>query len=145
MFNRPTDVTMHSDKKCEKSQSSDKFYPSKRAKIINWIWLIYNAFALVALSYKSYSGGIEMWGKVCALFGLLTAFAFTIKCFSSVNKSAPKQFMSSSFSYIILGHVLGAASLWGNGLSLSILATPLFLAIFFVNNESFTEWSHKGS
>ncbi|AZA14315.1 hypothetical protein CCHOA_09660 [Corynebacterium choanae] len=116
---------------------------SKRTTVTNWVWLIYNAFSLMALLAKSYGEGIGIWGKVCAALGLIPAIIFTIKCLTVVNSSPSQQVMSRTFPYVIFGYAIGAASLWGKGLSLSILAYPFLLSIFFVHNQRFLDWTTK--
>ena len=116
---------------------------NKRAKVTNWTWLIYNALSLIALFTKSYGDGIGTWAKFCAALGVIPAIIFTIKCLTVVNSSPSQQVMSRTFPYVICGYAVGAASLWGKGLSLSILAYPFLLSSFFVRNQRFLEWTTK--
>lgn len=116
-------------------------HPTQRAMIVNWSWLAYNSLSLASISIRSYSDGLGAWGRICGAVTLILTIVFAINCLVIVGQSSAQRFMTTTFRWVIFGYIFGAASFWGEGLSLSILLLPVLLSGFFVTNQRFTNWA----
>ena len=136
---------MNTPNPISQSESPDEFsrFPTRRQKISNWIWFAYNTLSFAGIVYTSYTDGFGWWGKVCAVVALLVAISFVTKGGKLITTSATETVMRNTFVYVVLGYLIGAASFWGGGASLSIVAYPVFLSLFFVHNQRFISWTNE--
>lgn len=115
--------------------------PTRRARVTNWVWLVYNAVSLFSVAAHSYQNGWEALGKVCGVVALVAAVVFVVMSLYRVKSYGSQEFLRGSFFFVVLGYIAGAVSFADGGLSLLTLFQPVLLSLFFVYNRRFLAWT----